>query len=57
MLKISHIAAVLVAYLCGVAMLRLRVHSCGCDDLTGLNNLGFKIVENSYLAAVLVAYL
>jgi len=34
LLKSSHIAAVLVAYLCGVALPRLRVHSCGCDDLT-----------------------
>ena len=34
LLKSSHIAAVLVASLCGVALLRLRVRSCGCDDLT-----------------------
>ena len=30
----QHIPAVLVAPLCGVALLRLRVRSCGCDDLT-----------------------
>jgi len=41
LLKNSHIAAVLVAYLCGVALLRLRVRSCGCNDLTVFEQPGF----------------
>jgi len=56
LLKNSHLAAVLVAYLCGVALLRLRVHSCGCDDLTIFEQPGLSDgCENSHLAVVLAS--
>jgi len=34
LLKNSHLAAILESPLCSVALLRLRVSFCGCDDLT-----------------------
>jgi len=42
LLKNSHLAAVLVASLCGVALPRLRGRSCGCDDLTVFEQPGFS---------------
>jgi len=52
LLKNSHLAAVLVAYLCGVALLRLRVHSCGCDDLAAFEQPSLLYCQNNLLAAV-----
>ena len=51
-MKNSHLAAVLVASLCGVALPRLRVRSCGCDDLTVFEQPGFF---NSLLGLKMIA--
>jgi len=57
LLKNSHLAAVLVASLCGVALPHLRVRSCGCDDLAAFEQPELAWLKNSHLAAVLVASL
>ena len=56
-MKSGHLAAVLVAYLFGVALLRLRVRSCGCDDLAAFDqpclflNVNQTIINDDTLSA------